>query len=216
LDWEFAPPTWEAMAILLTGAGAVIGAVVVGLRQASISERQATISERQAEIQEHLGNIEALKVRADLFERRQVIYRATNDWLSYAYAYGRVARPYASAAEIEVEELTDEEKTIAKGFQIAVHDSRFLFRPAVHDALRGLRAMGTALRRTDRSIASEKRRAERRGDEPNLEKLIDQQDRQMGELEKAANAIDQLFLPELNLGDLSRPNGLKSGETPRP
>ncbi|TAJ65187.1 hypothetical protein [Brevundimonas sp.] len=201
------------MAILLTGAGAVIGAVVVGLRQASISERQATISERQAEIQEHLGNIEALKVRADLFERRQVIYRATNDWLSYAYAYGRVARPYASAAEIEVEELTDEEKTIAKGFQIAVHDSRFLFRPAVHDGLRGLRAMGTALRRTDRSIASEKRRAERRGDEPNLEKLTDQQDRQMGELEKAANAIDQLFLPELNLGDLSRPNGPKSGET---
>lgn len=205
MNWEWAPPTWEAVAILATGAGAVIGATWVGLRQVSISERQTAISERQTEIHEHLSEIEALKVRADLFDRRQAVYRATNEWLSFSYAYGRVARPYASVAETDVEELTDEEKTIAKDFQVAVHDSRFLFRPAAYEAMKSMRDIGMALRRTDRSIASKRRRAERKGEEADLDLLFDQQERELNQLHKAGQAIDKLFLAELNLGDLERP-----------
>ncbi|OGN44444.1 MAG: hypothetical protein A2623_12990 [Caulobacterales bacterium RIFCSPHIGHO2_01_FULL_70_19] len=217
MNWEWAPPTWEAAAILATGTGAVIGATWVGLRQASISERQAAISERQAEIHEHLSEIEALKVRADLFDRRQAVYRAANEWLSFSYAYGRVARPYTSVAETDVEELTDEEKTIAKDFRIAVHDSRFLFRPTVYEAMKLMREIGMALRRIDRSIASARRRAERKGEEANLDQLLDQQEGELDKLHKAGQALDKLFLPELNLGDLIRPPKLSemSGDPPR-
>lgn len=203
MNWVW-PLPWEAAATVVAGIAAVIGAVTVGLRQVQISERQVGISERQVDVQEHLGEIEALKVRADLFDRRIVIYRAVNEWLMFVISSGRVARPYASERDREIEELGEEEQAVARNFNAAVHDTRFLFRPAVYETMRALRAKGVLIRRNERAIISANRRAERKGHEPDTDKLMAEQDEAVQQLETLGNELDRLFLPELNLGDLTR------------
>lgn len=79
---------WSAWATLVVGIAAVVGAVVIGLRQANIAERQATISNRQAHIMERQTAIaaqqaetEQTRLRAELYDRRVVIYAGIERYL---------------------------------------------------------------------------------------------------------------------------------------
>lgn len=69
---------WEALATLLTGFAAVIGAVYVGKRQTEIANRQNIILNQQTEL-------ERLKIRSDLYERRFHIFEVTQEYLRLSY-----------------------------------------------------------------------------------------------------------------------------------
>jgi hypothetical protein len=58
---------WPSFATLATGLAAVIGAVVIGLRQMRITERQNLVAE--------------MALKAELFDRRLAVYAATNNFL---------------------------------------------------------------------------------------------------------------------------------------
>lgn len=80
--------TWEAFATLTAGCAAVGGATWVGLRQlrvtaqqASIADRQAGVMSRQADILEHQVQVERAKLRADLFDRRLAVYKASKAYI---------------------------------------------------------------------------------------------------------------------------------------
>ena len=60
----FAEFPWEALATLLTGLMAVVGAVIVGRRQLLISDKQTEILDRQTRLQE-------TSIRVDLLDRRE-------------------------------------------------------------------------------------------------------------------------------------------------
>ena len=106
--------TWEAFATLVTGASAVGGAVWVGIRQSGISHRQTQILDRQVRLEE-------LSLRADLFERRFVVYEATRKFLAEIVAHADKPTP-----EVERE------------FVIALNESVFLFNGDVHIRIRGI------------------------------------------------------------------------------
>ena len=103
--------TWEAFATLTTGAAAVAGAVVIGLRQAKIADRQSKILSRQVALDE-------LQLRSDLFDRRWAVYEATREFL------GEIMR---HAAEPNQE--------IQRKFLLAKNEAEFLFQPAVGERL---------------------------------------------------------------------------------
>lgn len=65
IDW--AAFSWEAFATLVAGLAAVLGAVVVALRQQRILKHQTTI--------------ERLKLRSETFDRRWEIYQTASSWL---------------------------------------------------------------------------------------------------------------------------------------
>ncbi|MBB5687656.1 hypothetical protein [Sphingobium boeckii] len=65
---------WQSFSTLFTGIAAVVGAVIVGLKQTGISSKQTDILDRQVELEE-------AKLRADLFERRLETYEATADFV---------------------------------------------------------------------------------------------------------------------------------------
>lgn len=80
--------TWEAFATLTAGCAAVGGATWVGLRQlrvtaqqASIADRQVGIMSRQADISEHQVQVDRAKLRADLFDRRLAVYKASKAYI---------------------------------------------------------------------------------------------------------------------------------------
>ncbi|MDB5452436.1 MAG: hypothetical protein JWO33_1014 [Caulobacteraceae bacterium] len=75
-------PSWEAAATLATGIMAVVGAVIVGLRQLKVAERQAKIMQRQTEIAHRQTLLADLEVRAQLFDRRMRIYKATEAFIA--------------------------------------------------------------------------------------------------------------------------------------
>lgn len=95
--------TWDAFATLFTGILAVGAALFVGLRQVKISDRQSRILEQQADI-------DALKYRSELFDRRLEVYDATARFL---------AAILQKAAEPEQE--------IIRSFLLARDSARFLF-----------------------------------------------------------------------------------------
>lgn len=106
--------TWEAFASLTTGAAAVAGAVLVGLRQVAITNRQTSILERQTSLEE-------VKIRVDLHERRMAVYDTAGSYLAAAL---REARPPS----------TD----IDRKFQNARSDATFLFGPRVNGELKAI------------------------------------------------------------------------------
>jgi hypothetical protein len=73
--------TWEAFATLATGALAVGAAVLVGLRQAKISDQQRIILAQQVEL-------DAFRLRHELFERRFAIYEDTQRYISSIFKDG--------------------------------------------------------------------------------------------------------------------------------
>lgn len=70
---------WQSFSTLATGMAAVVGAVIVGLKQTEISRKQTDILKRQVELED-------AKLRADLFERRLETYEATADFVMNVWA----------------------------------------------------------------------------------------------------------------------------------
>ncbi|WP_312815459.1 hypothetical protein [Brevundimonas sp.] len=96
--WELAPLGWEALATFTTGGLAVCAAYKVGRRQVKISKKQTEIAdemrrlqavrdEEDSEFKTHqtaiLGkqaDIEAQKIKIELFTRRLAVYHVIRDW----------------------------------------------------------------------------------------------------------------------------------------
>jgi len=79
---------WSAWATLIVGIAAVIGAFYIGkkqsaiaLRQAEIADRQARIMERQTAIATRLADTEHTRLRAELYDRRVVVYSGIERYL---------------------------------------------------------------------------------------------------------------------------------------
>ena len=72
--YEIAPLTWEAVSTFATGAMAVGAAIWVGRRQTNILKQQTNISDAVREL-------ESLKVKTELFDRRIAVYRAVEEWI---------------------------------------------------------------------------------------------------------------------------------------
>lgn len=82
---------WSAWATLVVGIAAVVGAFLVGQKQAQISLRQTEIASRQAEIMEKQtaiaslqAEIEQTRLRAELYDRRVLIYSGIETFLNAA------------------------------------------------------------------------------------------------------------------------------------
>lgn len=116
---------WQAWATLATGIMAVIGAVIVGLRQVKISERQTAILDRQA-------GIEEAKLRADLFERRMETYEVTVDFLSNMSMVTQIDPAHTERW---------------RAFREKVRESRFLFRDSVFHTLTEIEKKASAQQR---------------------------------------------------------------------
>ena len=65
--WELAPPSWEALATLVTGAAAVTGAVIVGKRQVSLQKTQTELIQLQADSEREFRTTE---IKLNLLNRR--------------------------------------------------------------------------------------------------------------------------------------------------
>lgn len=82
---------WSAWATLVVGIAAVIGAFVIGLRQVGIAGRQADITFRQAEIMDRQTHIaerqaetERTRLRAELYDRRVLVFTGIEQFLEEA------------------------------------------------------------------------------------------------------------------------------------
>jgi hypothetical protein len=103
--------TWEAFATLATGLAAVGGATHVGRKQVAISKRQTAILNRQVELEAH-------SLRSDLFDRRYVIFEATE----------KLLRDIVQSGDRPENRLLDE-------FRSAMSKSRLLFHSDVYVGL---------------------------------------------------------------------------------
>lgn len=116
IDWQAF--TWEAFATLSTGVGAVIAALVIGLRQAEIQRRQTKISERQTLILLRQTQLAELTLRKELFEKRHRIYI-----LTYRLLQATRSMP------------KEEQNEAVREFALAKDQAKFLFRPSVSERL---------------------------------------------------------------------------------
>lgn len=96
---------WEAVATFTAGIAAVAGAVVIGFRQAAILDRQV--------------EIEQLKVKTDLFDKRFSTYVATADFLTHVHPY-----------------MEDPTKAKVHDWLLKCRESQFLFDAPVYENLR--------------------------------------------------------------------------------
>ena len=113
---------WQSFATLATGALAVGGAVIVGLRQLRIAERQNAILTKQTDLAE-------LTLRHDLFDRRAAIYDAASDYLGAILVHA--APP---------DQATDHAYIVAK------RQAKLIFRPEVEARLDEIWRRGCAFR----------------------------------------------------------------------
>lgn len=82
IDWcSF---SWQAFATLVTGFGAVGGAIFIGLRQHGLIREQASIAKDQADTAKNAAHVTKLKLRADLFDRRMAVFLALKTYLRAA------------------------------------------------------------------------------------------------------------------------------------
>lgn len=98
----------------MTGALAVGAAVLVGLRQAKIMAEQTAIANRQVEL-------EVLKLRSDLFDRRVQVYESAHRWL------GTILQTAAAP-----------EGDMRREYGRAMDRAKFLFRPQVYARMKEL------------------------------------------------------------------------------
>ena len=96
--------SWESFSTLAAGGGAILGAVIVGIRQTKILDRQV--------------NLERMKLRVELFDRRIVVYEATIKWLQEFWRKGDAP-----------------EGAVQTEFVWAIEKSKFLFRPEISTTL---------------------------------------------------------------------------------
>jgi hypothetical protein len=124
---------WQSFATLATGAMAVFGAYRIARRQVGISETQNAILAKQAALAE-------MTLRHEMFDRRLEIYEAAKQFLVNVLQH-------AAPPDREIE----------RQFLLAMSESKLLFRPAVHDALRAMwKQVGefVALHHTSQAIYS--------------------------------------------------------------
>lgn len=103
--------TWEAFATLATGVLAVGAAFYVGHRQTTISDQQRKILAKQVDL-------DAFRLRNELFEKRFALYEETRKYLS---AIVRDAAPPPGEHQ--------------NSYLGTVDKAKFLFRPSVHTDL---------------------------------------------------------------------------------
>jgi hypothetical protein len=91
---------WSAWATFVAGIAAVIGAIVVGLKQAGIAREQASIADRQAqimarqtEIASSVAETEATRLRYELYETRVKVYEGIANYIAYASNYSERVPP---------------------------------------------------------------------------------------------------------------------------
>lgn len=177
MAWEMAPPTWEAVAMLVTGIAAVGGAALVGRHQTVIQREQVAIQIRLAEI-------EHLKVKLDLFERRRAIFESTEQYLIAVIFHS--ASPFDFLPDKDGELVGD--KAVVDRFMRSKDQCRFLFRRNVYDDIACIHQMTIeleGLRKDDGGLGVESKvylKTKRR--------LLD-----------ALNNLSNVFGDELSLGD---------------
>lgn len=124
MDWstEAQATLWSAAATFVTGLFAVVGAVVVGLRQADIQSRQVDITKRQTKILERQTMLAELSLRKSVFDERFAVYRATYDLLLEACVHGFGGKRVGQTP-------------VEQAFMTGKDQAKFLFRPSVSLAL---------------------------------------------------------------------------------
>lgn len=133
---DFTRLTWEAFATFLTGALAVGGAILIGLRQAAIQRRQVALQQ--------------LELRRLLFDQRLPVYEATRDWIEHVLTTGTVPNRSGNIenARLGVDGPLAEfhrQRALESSFLSAVERSRFVFSPHVFEALEQLWVNGNQL-----------------------------------------------------------------------
>jgi hypothetical protein len=179
---------WDALATLLAGVAAVIGAVYIGKRQMAISrgqnkilERQADIASRQADILAQQVQLESLKLRSELFERRFKVFEATHAFLIAAY---------------NGEDMTGHQATI--DFKRARDEGRFLFDERVSTELEEVHKHGWQYRALQGFVNANAEQG--RGDpEKDLEAVMEAQ-MQIG---RDITSLPTIFGRHLSINDVS-------------
>lgn len=179
--------TWEAAA----GFSAVVAAGVVGLRQMAILTEQAAIQRDQAGIQKQALDLEHLKVRTELFDRRMVVYEAAREWIDFVAMHGRAPLSLAQD-QILSEDQRNEEVAIASRFLAARDQSRFLFSPAVFKALCELWRHGSIHSRLQRQLAHL-----HRNEDP--EAVLGKMDETLDRIADVDNRLVDIFGDEIRL-----------------
>lgn len=151
-DQVGAATVWAALIALVGAVLVFYGAWRIGVRQMSILAEQAEIQRDQARIQKQALDLEHLKVRTDLFDRRMEIYEATRDWVDFVAIHGR--SPFSLAPdEVVSDEQRNHEIGVLTRFHAARDKSRFLFSDHVWKALCGLSREGNKHARLQRRLA---------------------------------------------------------------
>jgi hypothetical protein len=133
---DFTRLTWEAFATFLTGALAVGGAIMIGLRQAAIQRRQVELQQ--------------LELRRLLLDLRLPVYEATKAWLSHIVQTGTIPnrvgdRGKFAGGSLGQEQEHERQRLLEQAFLEAIETSRFVFSPPVFDALERLWSSGNKL-----------------------------------------------------------------------
>lgn len=79
---------WPSFATLATGAGALAGAVWVGLKQVEITQAQVGIAKRQEMIMERQTDIQYLTLKSEMFDRRIAAYSDIRNHAMFIYRPG--------------------------------------------------------------------------------------------------------------------------------
>lgn len=123
---------WAALIGLVAAILTIGAAVVVGLRQAAITRDQTRIQQLQAEIASRALEIEDLKVRGDLFDKRFEVLRAAQSYLTFIIDKGD---PPGFPHEHQDEETKRRSFEVSRAFAEALQRSRYLFGEDAHDRL---------------------------------------------------------------------------------
>ncbi len=198
MAWEWAPPTWEAVATFVAGIAAVVAAWRVGKRQTAIASRQADIQAEQTRIQEQIAKVERVRLRFEMYEQRKSVYDAARAYLDYYIFHGVPPRTFRYEEEAE---LVEPEWGIARAFQTGMRESRFLFRPEVHQHLQKVWKASLEVQAAKRRIALQ----EGRGRATGLKAALDKLERAESSLSSADDEVVSVFAPELTLGEFHDP-----------
>ena len=171
---------WQSFSTLTTGLAAVIGASIIGLKQAVIAKRQADISEKQSEVLRRQVELEEAKLRADLFQRRLETFEVTTDFIFHI-----MDLPDVDAGAEERIRL----------FGTKMRESQFLFsNPNVYTTLVAFWEKGNAAR-FDRSLAIAARGDGTKHDPDRIRRL---QEYPVWSL-KTLETLSEIFRPDLSI-----------------
>lgn len=185
--WDVFSQLASALATLLTGAGAVAAAYVVGKRQADIQLKQADLQADQTKILSSQLIVEQLRLRRDLFDERLKVYDNVRAWLSEVVEKSQTPE---AGSELEL------------GMAEAMDRSRFLFRSEVHPSLLKLQRLGMQVRKRQEELnqPSYMYALPSLGFDPNAYKKTALK-AAVAEVRKALDSLSDVFGDELKLRD---------------